>query len=300
MRVLCAGHVNWDVTLRVDRLPDPDGEVSIEERAQSGGGSAANVAAALAGIGTDAALFGSVGNDDAGRFAREELAGVGVDVGPVVTATAYETTTKYIVVDGDGEVMVLSNAGANEAFTPDDLDPATMRATDYLHLTSQKPAVAAALAELAREAGATVSFDPGRRIDGRDYAATLANTDLLFLNEREASALAGHSSFETLIDEATVVVKRGEQGATVHADGETVEHGGYPIDPLDTTGAGDAFAAGFLAARGGLFDAVGESADDYRRTLAIANACGALAAGRIGARADLTREQVEAFLADVT
>ena len=62
-RVVCAGHVNWDVTLRVDRLPAPDGEAVICGQAESGGGSAANTAAVLVGLDCDPLLLGSVGED---------------------------------------------------------------------------------------------------------------------------------------------------------------------------------------------------------------------------------------------
>ncbi|MFC5973354.1 carbohydrate kinase family protein [Halomarina salina] len=288
MRILCAGHVNWDVTLRVDRLPEPDGEVSIEERAQAGGGSAANVACTLAALGEEVALFGSVGDDEEGRLTRDELDGFGVDTSHVVTVPNHETTTKYLVVDGTGEVMVLSNSGANEAFTPDDIDPSVLASVDHLHLTSQRPATAAALAEAAAGVGIDVSFDPGRRIASRDYAATLVNVDVLFLNEREARVLVDHASFESLVREACVVVKRGGEGATVHNPDGEVDHDGYPLDPLDTTGAGDAFAAGFLAAR----------TEGYERALSVANACGALAALRVGARTTPTVDEVEAFLAE--
>ncbi|WP_254534799.1 carbohydrate kinase family protein [Halomarina litorea] len=301
MRVLCAGHVNWDVTLRVDRLPDPDGEVLIEERVQAGGGSAANVACTLASLDVTASLFGSVGEDQTGRLVCEELDAFGVDTANIVRVAGHETSTKYLVVDGTGEVMVLSNAGANEAFAPDDLDTTTLAAADHLHLTSQRPATAAALAELADERGIVVSFDPGRRIADRDYAATLANTDVLFLNEREAATLSERESFADLVSEATVVVKHGGQGATVHRPGRELDHPGYPVEAVDTTGAGDAFAAGYIAARWRLFDGVvpGNQSDDaYREVLAAANACGALASLRVGARTAPTWADVEGFVAD--
>lgn len=298
MRVLCAGHVNWDVTLRVDRLPDPDGEVLIEERVQSGGGSAANVACTLSSLDAEASLFGSVGDDETGRLVCEELAAAGVDIDSVVRATGRETSTKYLVVDGDGEVMVLSNAGANEAFTPDDLDPAVLAAADHLHLTSQRPATATHLADLARERGTTVSFDPGRRIADRDYGPALANTDVLFLNEREAATFADREAFEALVREATVVVKHGGQGATVHRPGRELDHPGYPIDAVDTTGAGDAFAAGYIAARWRFLDGDQPTEETLGRVLAVANACGALTSLRMGARAAPTWAAVEAFVAD--
>ncbi|MFD1515581.1 carbohydrate kinase family protein [Halomarina rubra] len=288
MRVLCAGHVNWDVTLRVDELPEPDGEVSVEQRAQAGGGSAANVSCTLAGLDVPTALFGSVGDDEEGLLARNELDAFGVDVDHLVTVPNHETTTKYLVVDGTGEVMVLSNTGANEAFTPDDLDPAVLARVDHLHLTSQRPATAAHLAELASEAGASVSFDPGRRIASRDYGRTLGDVDVLFLNEREARVLAEHATFDSLVREATVVVKHGGQGATLHTRDGEVDHPGYPVTALDTTGAGDAFAAGYIAAR----------TEGYDRALAVANACGALAALQVGARTAPTWDEVEAFLTE--
>ncbi|PSP36951.1 sugar kinase, partial [Halobacteriales archaeon QH_2_66_30] len=121
MRVVCAGHVNWDVTLRVDRLPAPDGEAVIGGQAESGGGSAANTAAVLAGLDCDPLLLGSVGDDRYAERTRRELTEAGVDCSHVQTAAGEATTIKYLVVDEDGEVMVLANDGANEAFTADDL-----------------------------------------------------------------------------------------------------------------------------------------------------------------------------------
>jgi len=99
--VLTAGHVNWDVTLRVDRLPQPDGEASIRSQRQSGGGSAANVAAALAGLDVDTGLIGSVGDDDNGLLAHRELeaagislAGVRVVEGPKRPSSISSSTTR--------------------------------------------------------------------------------------------------------------------------------------------------------------------------------------------------------------
>ncbi|WP_284014145.1 carbohydrate kinase family protein [Halobaculum litoreum] len=293
-RVLCAGHVNWDVTLIVDRLPAPDGEVRIERRHQAGGGSAANVAAVLAGLDCDAALFGSVGDDESGLLAGRELTDAGVRTHLVDTDG--ETAVKYLIVDADGEVMVLSNEGANEAFTAADLPRGALTAaTDLLHLTNQPPAVAAALAERARENGALVSFAPGRQFAERDFSATLPLADLVFCNRREAAALLdedehGDTAYGALRDDATLVVTHGAEGSEVHdrASGRTDTHDGFDADVVDTTGAGDAFAAGFLAATldGG----------DRDRALAVANACGALAAGEVGARVELTWERIDAFL----
>ena len=277
MRVVCAGHVNWDVTIRVDSLPAPDAESVVEDRRASGGGSAANVAVALSNLGVPASLVGSVGTDDNGSRARRELADAGVDTEPIQSA-AGRTAVKYLLVDADGEVAVVDDGGVNEAVRAEAVDPSVFEDAAVCHLTGQHPDTAARLAERASEAGLAVSFDPGRRLGGRDYAATLELTDVLFLNSREAARLT------TVPADCRVVRKRGADGATLEGDDLSLEHGGFGLESVDATGAGDAFAAGFLAAR--------LRGADHERALAYANACGALAAATVGPRPDLTPERV--------
>jgi len=291
MTVLCAGHVNWDVTLRVDHLPEPDGEVAVKERVQRGGGSAANVAAGLSGLDTPAALFGSVGDDESGTRAIEELGAAGVDTDRVRAVPASDTAVKYLVVDREGEVMVLSTPGANEAFTAAHLTGG-FEGIDHLHLTSQLPETAADLAEHAHAAGIPVSFDPGRRLGERNYEETLRHVDLLFLNTREAIALVENGLEDVLPDSASVLIKLGEEGAELRGPDGVARHEGFAVEPLDTTGAGDAFAAGFLAE---VDEAGGLDAVDGEAALATANACGAIAAEETGARVELTRERVAQF-----
>ncbi|SEW21586.1 carbohydrate kinase family protein [Natrinema salifodinae] len=286
--VLTAGHVNWDVTLRVDRLPEPDGEASIRSQRQSGGGSAANVAAALAGLDVDAGLIGSVGDDDNGLLARRELEDAGVSIGGVRVIDGADTAVKYLLVDESGEVAILGNDGVNEAVTPADLEPARIRAADHVHLTGQRPNTAAAIARLASEADVPVSFDPGRRLADRDYGEALSLADIIFLTDREATALFEAESIDPAADEQIVVVTCGADGAEAYTpDGEFV-HEGFDVEPVDTAGAGDAFAAGFLATW------IEDAAID--RALAYGNACGALTAGRDGARSAPTAAAVEDVL----
>ncbi|XVH31898.1 carbohydrate kinase family protein [Haloferacaceae archaeon DSL9] len=285
MRTLCAGHVNWDVTLRVDHLPVADGEAAVESRSQAGGGSAANTAVALASLGVDSALFGSVGADECGALVRRELEAAGVDCSRLVTV-AGDTTVKYLVVDGDGEVMMLSDPGENEAFEATDL-PESAFDIDHLHLTSQPPSVAAALAARAREAGARVSFDPGRRFGDRDYCETLRLADILFLNLLEANELIDSGAYESVSDRTIVVITRGSNGAEVTLPDDVITHDGFEVASIDTTGAGDAFAAGFIAA---------SRRSDYAETLAVANACGAIASEQMGARTHLSWEAIDRVL----
>ena len=281
MRVVCAGHVNWDVTFYVDRLPAPDDEAYIHERSAAGGGSAANTAVALASLSCEPRLLGSVGDDDTGGRVLEALEDAGVETG-IRIVDGEATTTKYVLVEDSGEVAVLGTDGANEALRPGDIDSTVLEDADALHLTGQRPDTAVRLAELADKNGVPVSFDPGRRLADRDYEAVLARRDLLFVTDREAAR----------IDTAGVpwrVRKHGTDGATLRCPDGTFEHAGYELPDVDSTGAGDAFAAGFLA--------VWLDDGNSERALSVANACGAIVASERGPKPELSWERIEAVMA---
>jgi ribokinase len=284
-RVVCAGHVNWDVTLHVDALPDPDGEANITEHCQAGGGSASNTATALAGLGHEPVLLGSLGADRYAEFVEGELDEAGVEDRYLRRVPDRETTVKYLVVDESGEVFVLANDGANEAYEASDLPADSLASAAYLHLTSQHPDTARRLLERARNQGVPVSFDPGRRLGTRRYDDLLADVDLLFLNEREAETARANGTLSSR--EGATVIKRGDGGATLRRDGEGITHGGFEVPATDTAGAGDAFAAGFLAAK--------SEGEPDEEALAVANACGAVAVQSVGARVSPTREAVESY-----
>jgi len=307
VRLLCAGHVNWDVTLEVDRLPGPDGEARITDESQSGGGSAANTASVCSTLDVPAGILGSVGTDQHGYQARRELVDAGVDTGHLVE-TAVGTAVKYLVVDPDGRVMVLGDDRGNEAFDADDVAPDLLAALDHLHLTSQRPATATELATLAREHDTTVSFDPGRRVTDRDYGTAIERSNYLFLTEREAEAALelDLSDPDDRPDDRVVVLKAGTDGASVRTPDRTCTHGGFDVDPVDTTGAGDAFAAGFLTALLTGWDPDEDATNreatasgatpDFELALRLANACGAIATRQTGARVRITRGDLRRFL----
>lgn len=301
--VISAGHINWDVTIHVDELPERDGETRIERLEQSGGGSAANVAVGVVGLGGRSVVFGSVGGDESGALALRELASAGVDPGHVLVAADEPTSVTYVIVDGNGELLMLANDGANEAFSAGDLDRGTLASADHLHLTGQRPETAAALATTAAELGPTRSFDPGRRVTDRGYDAVLHAADLIFVNDREADALADATDIDPRAPEDRVVaIKHGGDGATVHTPQGDVSHPGFDVDAVDTAGAGDAFAAGFLGtalrepeiAGGGFI----HDPREYQVPLLVANACGAIAAGTVTARADLSWDRVRSVMGE--
>lgn len=293
MSILCAGHINWDVTMFVDSLPDPDGEAPIDRLVQSGGGSAANVAAGLVGLGQTARLYGSVGGDDTGALALRELDRTGVDCGHVFIDPEGTTSVKYLVVDETGELLMFSNAGANESFCAAEIPVELFRDIEHLHLTSQSPEMASRLGRLATDLDISVSFDPGRRAADRGYSDALASTELLFVNQREADLIENADVLSpTSPTDLTVVVKHGGDGASVYTPEASYSHPGFSVDPVDRTGAGDAFAAGFLATvyDGGSLTLAGSEIEE---ALAVANACGALAARTVTARTELSWRAVD-------
>jgi ribokinase len=285
-RVVCAGHLNWDVTLRVDRLPEPDGEAAIRSETGERGGSAANVACTLSDLAVETSLLASVGGDDHGAAATAACADAGVATDHVVRVPDAATAVKYLIVAPCGAVMVVGRAGANEAYAAADLPASALEAAAHLHLTGQDPATAATLADRARAAGLTVSFDPGRRVGDRAYAETISRSDLLFLNDREADLALGADA----PGGRTLVLKHGSSGAEAYASDGHHAHPGFDVSVVDTSGAGDAFAAGFLAA---YLDDAGTG-----RCLAVANACGALAAATPGRRAPIDWDAVGGLVDD--
>lgn len=281
-QIVCVGHVNWDITLRVPRLPEPDGEAVVTDRTAAGGGSAANVAVGLAGLDHDAVLCGSVGDDDYGRQAVAGLTDAGVSCRYLQTVPA-PTTVKRVVVDDRGRVMLLAGDGANEAFAAADLPAAVLAGADHLHVTGQDPATARRLTDRAVAAGVPVSVDPGRRIDRHGVGGVLDRADVVFCNDREAAAAREAGQLEQAGE--TTVITQGPDGARLETAEAVISHPGFGGDVVDTTGAGDAFAAGYLSARLG--------GADPEEALAVANACGALAVESVGARTTVTPTAVD-------
>jgi sugar/nucleoside kinase (ribokinase family) len=258
----------------------------------TGGGSAANVAVWLAAQGVPTSYVGRVGDDALGRESVAALTGCGVTAW-VSTETGLGTGTCIVLVEPGGERSMLPDAGANATMTPADVPRRAFRPGGHLHLSGytllnpgSREAGLAALS-MAAAADMTVSVDPSSAAPlaelGADrFLAMTRGVDLLLANRDEAAVLAGsddpHQAAQRLGDTfREVVVKLGPDGALWQQGfigaSALAERG---VEVVDTTGAGDAFAAGFLASW--LLHPEPETA------LAAANRLAARAVSKVGAR----------------
>jgi ribokinase len=235
--VVTLGDLVLDVIVRLDEPLVPGDDRPATTRVAAGG-QAANVAAWIAALGGEARFVGKRGADAAGALVAKELSERGIEVcGPVEGRTGV-----VVSLASDGERTMASDRGSAPDLSPEELEPTWFEA-DVLHVSGyalhREPLASAALraAELAREHGARVTLDLSTwtSIDDtfRQRAGALA-PDLVFAGERE------RETFGPL--DTDWIVKRGALGVVAAG----IEHSAKPTDVVDTTGAGDAFAAGYL------------------------------------------------------
>jgi ribokinase len=285
--IVVVGSVNVDLVVRIDRLPEPGETVTGGSFHRVPGGKGGNAAAAAARLGARTRIVGLVGPDDLGRDARRDLAAAGVDIDDLGTGRA-PTGVASILVDAGGRNVIAVAPGANAELPADQVRDSlsgmkTDRAVVVANLEIPDRAVSAA-AETAERRGWPFVLNPApaRPLpDGLEERCAV-----VIANEIEAKALGLPDS---LRGEEAAIVTRGLEGADLHRPGRPVHRqAGFPVEVVDTTGAGDAFVAT-------LAWSVLEGAP-LERASRLACAAGALACRALGARAGLAdRAEVEAL-----
>ncbi len=244
------------------QLVDAERSAQIQEKSKNlekqraSGGSAANTIHGLAKLGMETAFIGSVGKDETGRFFEKDLKNSGIT--PMLFYSDTASGISNVMISPDGERTLGTFLGAALELGPEMLSKENFEGYDILHVEGylvQNHALLETILKLAKEAGLKVSLDLASYNvveDNLDFLHDMVKNyvDIVFANEEESKAFTGKEPEEALDDIARLtdiaVVKVGSKGSMVK-QGETVTK----ISPIkaravDTTGAGDLYASGFL------------------------------------------------------
>ncbi len=262
--ILCAGCVTTDVIVSpVDALPQPGQLSPVKSTQVHVGGCASNAAIDLAKLGLPAMLCAVVGEDSFGRFVRDTAQAAGVDTSGLVMKPGVETTCSVVCVDSQSERRFLYNPGSTSSMTAEDVSQAQLARADIVFiagamlLTAFDGEPCANLLRAAKAAGKFTAMDTAWDFEGRwlpKVAPSLPYLDLFMPSYDEACQLSGlkdpaeMAEYFVGLGAKSVVIKLSHQGAFFReADGRSYRLPAYEqVRAVDTTGAGDAFCAGYL------------------------------------------------------
>jgi sugar/nucleoside kinase (ribokinase family) len=233
-----------------------DSETVSFDKSQSSGGSAANTIHGLASLGAPTGYIGKVGNDSFGEFFSNDMKANGIE--PHMLKSATDTGRAMALVSPDSERTFATYLGAAVELNDSDLNTNQFKGYKYLHIEGYLALnhnLMLKAAELAKENNLKISIDMASFNVVEDNLEFLQDyvkkhVDIIFANEEEAKAFTGKEPEDALNEIAEqceiAVVKIGSKGSMVKSEGKT-----YMIDPfktnsIDTTGAGDLYASGFL------------------------------------------------------
>jgi len=295
--VAVIGELNVDlIASGLTSAPVLGREVLAEDFQTVLGSASAVFACGAARLGHPVSFFSKVGDDDYGRFCLDALQKAGISTGNVAkVATSKTGVTISLSTRSDRAFVTV--LGAISELRYKDLDLQALQGHTHLHMTSffLQTALRPSFPRILRHAGKlglTTSFDPNSdplSSWGPDVWSVVDEITILFINQEEALHLTRKTNVREALKQLAerapcVVVKLGPRGAIAAADGQVVCAPPFKVSPVDTTGAGDSFAAGFVHAF--------LSGRDLHGCLLEGNACGALSTlqvGGTGGQPDLTK-----------
>jgi sugar/nucleoside kinase (ribokinase family) len=276
-----------DHLIVVPEYPQFDTKLRFTEHRQSAGGQTATAMVALQRLGMKTAYAGRFGSDEAGIFGRESVAIEGVNLDYAETIEGATNQLAFIIIDSrTGERTIIWDRDERLSYRVDEAPAELPSRGRVLHLDAHDPPAGAAMARAAHEAGAIVTADIDNVYQGVHDLLPLI--DVLITSSEFPHRLTGIADLRTSLTELKnrygcpiVGATLGARGAIVYYEGEFLESPSFPVPGgcRDTTGAGDAFHAGFIYAM-----LLGEDLEDCMRT---ANAVAALKCRELGGRAAL-------------
>ena len=257
--VICLGDINLDILYYVDTLPSLGSESTASKMVISSGGAAANVATALARLGFKVGFVGTLGKDIVGKFLYDELIKENIDLSSIIWKDEFSGIMS-IAVTGDGERTIMGFRGANKLLSPKDVKKDYVISSKIVFISGyallEEPQRSAALEviSLARRSNVKIFIDicePLANYGASKLSKIIGKISCTFLNFREFKILFrdSKSDIETFLEKYSeiIVVKMGKKGAEAITSRFKVKVPTFNVKVIDTTGAGDAFDAGFIA-----------------------------------------------------
>ena len=292
--VVCLGLLVADIVARpVDTYPKRGELILCDSMTTSIGGCAANTGIGLQKLGVPTAIIGKVGRDSFGDFVRQTLNDYQLDTSGVALSGEVSTSSTMVIISSDAERSFIHYIGANADFTADDIHWNLIKDAKLLHVAGHfiMPAFdgnpCAEVLKRARQLGIKTSLDTAWDASGRwmeILRPTLAHLDYFVPSFSEAQKCVDpkftspRDVAQVFADEGvgTIALKMGERGSYIRGnDGTELQFPPYRVKAVDANGAGDAFAAGFLA---GVMHGF-----DLETTGKLANATGACVVTQPGA-----------------
>jgi len=302
--LVAVGHALVDIRIVVERFPEPDEEAKVLSQVWGGGGSAVNTSIDGARLGLKTAIIAKIGFDSFGRIVVDELLREGVDITGLRVSSKGRTGFTIVVIDRNGDIVMYGFKGVAEELEPSDVVDDIVVNARFIHIASLRIDTSIRVAEIAKKSGAKVSWDPGRVLATKgvkELERLIKLVDIVTLNNREVAALTGLKPEEYKEAAKTVkelgpelvVVKLGPRGVYALSNDLNEEIPAVKVDRVvDTTGAGDAFAAGLIA---GLIRGY-----TTRKALLYANAVAALKITKLGSHEAPTHQTVVQYIWEAT
>jgi len=233
--VIVVGSANLDLVATTSRHPLPGETLIGTDYNEYPGGKGLNQAVAAARAGANTAFVCAIGSDDAGRFLRSIAAAEGIDLSDLYESPTAPTGRALIVVDDGGENSIIVIPGSNAECPA----ATTMNPADVVLAQLEVPiSTVVESFRAARQVGATTILNPAPAAELEK--SVLALCDIVIPNEHEVELLGGVTALhESGVQ--TIIVTRGAQGIDLHHGGTKTSLPSFTVDPVDTTGAGDAF-----------------------------------------------------------
>ncbi|MBI9044249.1 MAG: carbohydrate kinase family protein [Anaerolineaceae bacterium] len=258
---LFLGDLNIDIIMNINQYPLPGNESTANKTDTYIGGSALNSAIVFAKLGNPSFMMGAMGIDHWSEIIETGLRDIAVDLSKVKKKSEFSTGFNFIPITPDGERTMFGNRGANKTFSPEDIDAHALDKIDLVHisgyvfLSSPQKEAAWKLVLMAEERNIPISLDTTYEVASlypAEIHRLLPKLTICSMGIREAQAIFETQDMQLIEDKLRDMninlsaIKMGSKGCLLITKTTSIHFPSFSIDPIDTTGAGDAFCAGLI------------------------------------------------------